>query len=233
MTSARSSSRQYWLVKLSSLFLVAIAVVSTTGGVPPAYRFGGLMIPGTLLVAACFALTVAELKVTAKGVEYRRFLRWRAVPASEIASAGRFWSLGYLRSWGFIPPWGPVFFALTGAFGWRDPLIVAVREHAAVSPRQLRTGRWGIRLLFMALGAGVTFMCVFLAPSNMIAAARDWPTQALPGMRFLAQAEAVFWGLWGAFLLATGSGTRHPRLYWFLGGVSLAWFAFAAPSVLH
>jgi hypothetical protein len=59
-------------------------------------------------------MSLAVVRIRDGAVEYRRLLRWRRLPRTEVISSGVIWSpfIGYLRLQRPQPPWGRLLFIL-------------------------------------------------------------------------------------------------------------------------
>src|SRR5262245_19296635 len=103
------------LLDLTELLMkMATPVIFLGAGVIFAISVGGwpgLLVGALLAIAALFDLTIAEIEVVSTGVRYRRLLRWRHIPFSEM-SAVRWPVFGvpHLRLPRPLAPWGRLYF---------------------------------------------------------------------------------------------------------------------------
>jgi hypothetical protein len=95
----------------------------------------GLVCLGFLILGAFF-LSVTRVGLGDTEVRYRRWLRWHALPYSEIRECGESWVYGYIRPRQFAFPWGRIYFARPNAFdsffGLDKEVISAIRSKANI-----------------------------------------------------------------------------------------------------
>ena len=95
----------------------------------------GLVCLGFLILGAFF-LSVTRVRLEGTEVKYRRWLRWHALPYSEIQECGESWVYGYIRPRQFAFPWGRIYFARPNAsdsfFGLDQEVISAIRSKAKI-----------------------------------------------------------------------------------------------------
>jgi hypothetical protein len=89
------------------------------------------------LILGAFFLSVTRIKLEDTEVKYRRWLRWNALPYSEIRECGESWVYGYIRPRLFAFPWGKIYFvrpyASNSLFGLDKEMISAIRAKAKIS----------------------------------------------------------------------------------------------------
>jgi hypothetical protein len=95
----------------------------------------GLVCLGFFVLGAFF-LSVARIKLEGTEVKYRRWLRWHALPYSQIRDCGESWVYGYIRPRQFAFPWGRIYFVRPNAsdslFGLDKEMISAIRSKANI-----------------------------------------------------------------------------------------------------
>jgi hypothetical protein len=95
----------------------------------------GLVCIGFFILGAFF-LSVTRVRLEGTEVKYRRWLRWHALPYSEIRECGESWVYGYIKPHQFAFPWGRIYFVRPNApdsfFGWGQELISAIRSKANI-----------------------------------------------------------------------------------------------------
>ena len=95
----------------------------------------GLICLGFFILGAFF-LSVTRVRLEGTEVKYRRWLRWHALPYSEIQECGEFWVYGYIRPRQFAFPWGRIYFVRPNAsdsrFRLYQDMISAIRSKANI-----------------------------------------------------------------------------------------------------
>jgi len=93
----------------------------------------GLVCLGFITLGAFF-LSVTRVNLDGQEVRYRRWIRWHALPYSEICECGESWVYGYIRPRRFAFPWGRIYFVRPSAsdsfFGWDKEMISTIRSNA-------------------------------------------------------------------------------------------------------
>jgi hypothetical protein len=95
----------------------------------------GLVCLGFVTLGAFF-LSVTRVKLEGKEVKYRRWIRWHALPYSEIRECGESWVYGYIRPRRFAFPWGRIYFVRPNTsdslFGLDKEMISTIRSKANI-----------------------------------------------------------------------------------------------------
>ena len=95
----------------------------------------GVVCLGFFILGAFF-LSVTRVRLEGTEVKYRRWLRWHALPYSDIRECGESWVYGYIRPRQFAVPWGRIYFVRPNApdslFGLDQGMISAIRSKANI-----------------------------------------------------------------------------------------------------
>ena len=95
----------------------------------------GIVCLGFFLLGGFF-LSVTRIRLEGTEVKYQRWLRWHALPYSEIQECGESWVFGYIKPRQFAFPWGKIFFVRPNAsdsfFGLDKEMISTIRSRANI-----------------------------------------------------------------------------------------------------
>jgi hypothetical protein len=97
-------------------------------------RIPNILLSIPFLIASIFFLTIAQVQPSGDHVRYRRFRKWKIIPYSDIRSCGTRWIFGYLRTSGYLRPWGRLYFTLDQAgFSWDSEAIDEIARKAKLN----------------------------------------------------------------------------------------------------
>jgi hypothetical protein len=95
----------------------------------------GLVCLGFIALGVFF-LSVTRVRLEGNEVMYRRWIRWRALPYSEIRECGESWVYGYIKTRRFVLPWGRIYFvrpkSSDSLFGLDREIISTIRFKANI-----------------------------------------------------------------------------------------------------
>src|SRR5271156_516348 len=75
------------------------------------HLFETVLISLGFFILGYFFLSVVRVKPERAVVKYQRWIRWHAVPYSDIRECSESWVYGYMRLSHYAFPWGRIYFA--------------------------------------------------------------------------------------------------------------------------
>jgi hypothetical protein len=129
------------------------------------------------VLAFVFHMSLAVVRIRHEAIQYRRFLQWKSLAATEVVSSGVIWSpfIGFLRLQRSLPPWGRLFFILDPESARRSArreergIVGCLSRSRDTATRAITTAgevrgvRYGKLLVAAVCGILASFMRVYLS----------------------------------------------------------------------
>ena len=97
------------------------------------FRALNIALASPFVVAAIFFSSVAQVELAGDHLRYRRLVRWRIVPYSDIRDCYTDWVLGVLKTKYHLGLWGRLYFTRQQVgLGWDKEIIESIQLKAGL-----------------------------------------------------------------------------------------------------